>query len=82
MVGYLTALATWLWESPGTVKEFLSEGSNLQVVSRSYSFSQYSDILYPDTRSPTAHSTYYASLGSRLASARSVYIRTWNLLRV
>jgi hypothetical protein len=33
MVGYLTTLATWLWESPGTVKEFLSEGSNLQVVS-------------------------------------------------
>ncbi|GAA5870219.1 hypothetical protein JCM16303_001931 [Sporobolomyces ruberrimus] len=32
MVGYLTALATWLWESPGTVKEFLSEGSNLQVL--------------------------------------------------
>jgi len=33
MVGYLTCLATWLWESPGTVQEFLSEGSNLQVVS-------------------------------------------------
>ncbi|GAA5908041.1 uncharacterized protein JCM6883_004097 [Sporobolomyces salmoneus] len=32
MVGYLTTLATWLWESPGTVKEFLSEGSNLQVL--------------------------------------------------
>ncbi|GAA5922633.1 uncharacterized protein JCM15063_003368 [Sporobolomyces koalae] len=32
MIGYLTALATWLWESPGTVKEFLSEGSNLQVL--------------------------------------------------
>ncbi|GAA6058533.1 hypothetical protein JCM10212_006972 [Sporobolomyces blumeae] len=32
MVGYLTTLAVWLWESPGTVKEFLSEGSNLQVL--------------------------------------------------
>lgn len=32
MVGYLTALSVWMWESPGTVKEFLSEGSNLQVV--------------------------------------------------
>ena len=34
MVGYLIVMAVWLWESPGTVKEFLSEGSNLQVVSR------------------------------------------------
>ncbi|BGP36921.1 Vesicle-mediated ER to Golgi transport protein [Rhodotorula kratochvilovae] len=32
MVGYLTALSVWLWESPVTVKEFLSEGSNLQVL--------------------------------------------------
>ncbi|KWU45465.1 hypothetical protein RHOSPDRAFT_16490, partial [Rhodotorula sp. JG-1b] len=32
MVGYLTALSVWMWESPGTVKEFLSEGSNLQVL--------------------------------------------------
>lgn len=34
MVGYLIVLSIWLWESPLTVKEFLSEGSNLQVVSR------------------------------------------------
>ncbi|GAA5870110.1 hypothetical protein JCM3774_002595 [Rhodotorula dairenensis] len=32
MVGYLTALSIWMWESPATVKEFLSEGSNLQVL--------------------------------------------------
>ncbi|GAA6001670.1 hypothetical protein JCM10207_002257 [Rhodosporidiobolus poonsookiae] len=32
MVGYLTVLSVWLWESPATVKEFLSEGSNLQVL--------------------------------------------------
>lgn len=32
MVGYLTALCVWMWESPATVKDFLSEGSNLQVV--------------------------------------------------
>ena len=38
MVGYLTALSVWMWESPGTVKEFLSEGSNLQVVSSLISF--------------------------------------------
>ena len=32
MVGYLIVLAVWMWESPPTVKEFLIEGSNLQVV--------------------------------------------------
>ncbi|GAA5849938.1 hypothetical protein JCM8547_000958 [Rhodosporidiobolus lusitaniae] len=32
MIGYLTVLSVWLWESPKTVKEFLSEGSNLQVL--------------------------------------------------
>lgn len=32
MVGYLIVLSIWLWESPASVKEFLSEGSNLQVV--------------------------------------------------
>ncbi|BGP67356.1 Vesicle-mediated ER to Golgi transport protein [Rhodotorula toruloides] len=32
MVGYLTSLSLWMWESPLTVKEFLSEGSNLQVL--------------------------------------------------
>ncbi|ORY56205.1 p115 like vesicle tethering protein [Leucosporidium creatinivorum] len=32
MVGYLIVLSIWLWESPLTVKEFLSEGSNLQVL--------------------------------------------------
>lgn len=34
MVGYLVLLCTWLWDSPKTVKEFLSESANLQVVSR------------------------------------------------
>lgn len=33
MVGYLIVLSIWLWESPSSVKDFLSEGSNLQVVS-------------------------------------------------
>ncbi|KAK4699134.1 intracellular protein transport protein USO1, partial [Phenoliferia sp. Uapishka_3] len=32
MIGYLIVLSVWLWESPATVKEFLSEGSNLQVL--------------------------------------------------
>lgn len=33
MVGYLALLCTWLWDSPRTVREFLSESGNLQVVS-------------------------------------------------
>jgi hypothetical protein len=33
MVGYLVLLCSWLWDSPKTVKEFLSESGNLQVVS-------------------------------------------------
>lgn len=32
-VGWLLILCQWLWDSPKTVKEFLSEGSHLQVVS-------------------------------------------------
>lgn len=32
MIGYLIVLATWLWESPSTTSEFLSEGTNLQVL--------------------------------------------------
>ena len=32
MVGYLVLLCTWLWDSPKTVKDFLSESANLQVV--------------------------------------------------
>lgn len=34
MVGYLVLLCTWLWDSPKSVKEFLSESANLQVVSK------------------------------------------------
>ncbi|WWC69929.1 uncharacterized protein I206_103873 [Kwoniella pini CBS 10737] len=32
MVGYLVLLCTWLWDSPKTVKEFLNESANLQVL--------------------------------------------------
>ncbi|KAK4685985.1 intracellular protein transport protein USO1, partial [Tremellales sp. Uapishka_1] len=32
MVGYLVLLCTWFWDSPKTVKEFLSESANLQVL--------------------------------------------------
>jgi hypothetical protein len=31
-VGYLLLLCVWLFESPRSVRDFLSEGSNLQVV--------------------------------------------------
>lgn len=32
MVGYLMVLCVWMWESPRSVREFLAEGSNIQVV--------------------------------------------------
>lgn len=32
MVGYLALLCTWLWDSPKSVKEFLSESNNLQAL--------------------------------------------------
>lgn len=32
MVGYLMVLCVWMWESPRSVREFLNEGSNLQVL--------------------------------------------------
>lgn len=33
MIGYLVCLSTWLWDSPLSVREFLAESANLQVVS-------------------------------------------------
>lgn len=33
IVAYLILLCTWLWESPKGVREFLSDGGNIQVVS-------------------------------------------------
>ncbi|KAJ9105211.1 hypothetical protein QFC20_004346 [Naganishia adeliensis] len=32
MVGYLILLCTWLWDSPKSVKEFLNDSSNIQVL--------------------------------------------------
>ncbi|CDZ98747.1 protein transporter [Phaffia rhodozyma] len=32
MVGWLSLLSVWLWDSPGTVREFLSEGASVQVL--------------------------------------------------
>ncbi|KAH9824431.1 p115 like vesicle tethering protein [Melampsora americana] len=32
MIGYLIVLASWLWDSPLTTTEMLSEGTNLQVL--------------------------------------------------
>ena len=35
-VGWLECLAVWMWDSPKTVKEFLEESANLQVVSHAF----------------------------------------------
>ncbi|CAG8766222.1 18256_t:CDS:2, partial [Acaulospora morrowiae] len=32
LVGYLCVLCIWLWDSPQSVKEFLSEGTHLQIL--------------------------------------------------
>jgi hypothetical protein len=32
-VGWLECLAVWMWDSPKTVRDFLEESANLQVVS-------------------------------------------------
>jgi hypothetical protein len=40
MVGYLILLCTWLWDSPKSVKEFLNDSSNIQVVSPSLAGSE------------------------------------------
>ena len=32
LIGYLCILCIWLWDSPISVKEFLSESSHLQMV--------------------------------------------------
>ena len=32
LVGYLILLATWLWDSPSSIRDFLQESANLQVL--------------------------------------------------
>jgi intracellular protein transport protein USO1 len=36
LIGYLCVLCVWLWDSPISVKEFLSESAHLQMVSFKY----------------------------------------------
>lgn len=47
MVGYLMVLCVWMWESPRSVKEFLSEGSNIQVVSNTATTPHMHNLLNP-----------------------------------
>lgn len=59
MVGYLVLLCTWLWDSPKSVTEFLSESSNLQVVSSGVMVdanSHSSSLLSPSLRASTRSS--------------------------
>ncbi|SCZ90568.1 BZ3500_MvSof-1268-A1-R1_Chr1-3g02071 [Microbotryum saponariae] len=52
MVGYLMVLSLWLWDSPTTVTEFLSEGSNLQVKTNPLSIADgVSQLIQPITQS-------------------------------
>lgn len=47
MIGYLVTLAAWLWESPATTTELLSEGTNLQVVSIAFRIITFRTSLRP-----------------------------------
>lgn len=81
-VGYLIVLSIWLWESPATVKEFLSEGSNLQVVSHP---ARRITPSYPITHASTlraAHSTYHSIVGGGFCSTRAVCVPPGDMLRV
>lgn len=70
MVGYLALLCTWLWDSPKTVREFLSESANLQVVS------------LREARLMIAHSTDYTSYRCRSPRPGSMRILARGVLRV
>lgn len=70
MVGYLVLLCTWLWDSPKTVREFLSESANLQVVS----------VI--KTWLMTAHTTHHSGDRCRSASTGLERILAWCLLRI
>ena len=85
MVGYLTALSVWMWESPGTVKEFLSEGSNLQVVSCLSLFELVCRCwgrAHSWLVSPAAHPADHPIIRRRLGRARLVHLPPRDLLRV
>jgi len=74
MVGYLIVLSVWCWESPRTVKDFLSEGANLQIVSgRIASVELYNDVILVDT-------TYCSSFWSRFGCARPLRIPVGHII--
>lgn len=55
MVGYLSVISIWCWESPKTVKDYLSEGANLQIVRFFFFLSVFHPIL---SLLSAAHSTH------------------------
>lgn len=74
MVGYLVLLCSWLWDSPKTVKEFLSESANLQVVSKALGRLDQADVV--------AHPAYHPNDRYRPISARPQRFLAWSMLRV
>lgn len=75
MVGYLVLLCTWLWDSPKTVKEFLSESANLQVVCPQ-SLGNSVTLIF------SAHTTHHPSHRYRSSRSRLERIPPWRVLRV
>ena len=71
MVGYLVLLCAWLWDSPKTVKEFLSESANLQVVG----FSDRSSLT-------PAHPTHHPNHRNRSPGPRTERFPPRCMLRV
>lgn len=84
MVAYLTVLSIWCWESPRTVKDFLSEGAHLQVV-RSLCLDR---MLFLSLRVLTcrfvltAHPTHQPSDRCGHYRARALRHATWHSLRI
>jgi hypothetical protein len=72
MVGYLVLLCTWLWDSPRSVREFLAESANLQIVSPFRGMS--TDL--------TAHTAYHADYGHGSARAGTERLFAGRVLRV
>lgn len=72
MVGYLVLLCVWLWESPLTAKEFLSEGTNLQVVSFSASVTLSGQMRMLKMVDGPAHRTDNASVRGGFTGSRSL----------
>ena len=74
MVGYLGLLCTWLWDSPKTVKEFLSESANLQVVRL------YLSLICSHTEIFAAYTTDNANDRDRSSGSRPMRVPTWCML--